>query len=204
MRKRHSSITMLDIIIHTIKCVIFNQRPGCQNYLLSQQEQHRIRHMQTFQNIPYPLLSPSTTSLTADNFANYFTRKTTSNSSQLHSPMSVQQTLTQRTIFCPPSFLLQKVKCLIFSYLATPQYPLISPASYSLCTSAFAHTHHQHTHLFSQVFPTTFKQARVTPLPKKPTLDTALSPPSVHSKITWTLCVQPSVFLPFTEQPYRQ
>ncbi len=92
MRKRHSSITMFDIIIHTIKCVIFNQRPGCQNYLLSQQEQHRIRHMQTFQNIPYPLLSPSTTYLTADNFANYFTRKTTSNSTQFSAPLTHELT----------------------------------------------------------------------------------------------------------------
>ncbi len=92
MRKRHSSITMRDIIIHTIKCVIFNQRPGCQNYLLSQQEQHRIRHTQTLQNIPYPLLSPSTTSLTADTFANYFTRKNTSISTQFSAPLTHELT----------------------------------------------------------------------------------------------------------------
>ncbi len=51
---------------------IFHQSSGCQNCLLPQQDQQCIRHTQTPQNIQYPPLSPSTTSLTADDFPTTF------------------------------------------------------------------------------------------------------------------------------------
>jgi len=60
--------------------------PHCQGFILPQQDQQRIWHTQSLQNIHLSPLSPSTTSLTADDFATFFTNKTRSISSQFPAP----------------------------------------------------------------------------------------------------------------------
>ncbi len=71
-------------------------------------------------------------------------------------------------------------------------------------------THIINTSLLTGIFPTAFKQARVTPLLKKTyikhfsfrKLQTCLSP-SIHSQNTQTSCLQPGLIVSFTEQQTR-
>ncbi len=72
-------------------------------------------------------------------------------------------------------------------------------------------THIINTSFHTGVFPSAFKQVRMTPLLKKPTLNPTLlenyrpvSPSSFHCKNTWMSCVQPSLCLSHTEQPHWQ
>ncbi len=81
--------------------------PHCQGFILPQQDQQRIWHTQSLQNIQLSPLSSSTTSLTADDFATFFTNKTRSIRSQFsdsHTQELKPTTSTDKTplfSFCP-------------------------------------------------------------------------------------------------------
>ncbi len=112
---------------------------------------------------------PPTTSITADDFATFFTEKTKTISSQFSPPLTRDLQPTRSTAqtpifsFCP----LTEAECPldpIPSHLLQAISPTLLPAL----------THIINTSLLTGIFPTGFKQARVTPLLKKPTLNTSL------------------------------
>ncbi len=100
----------------------------------------------TFNSLLCPPSPPPTTSITADDFATFFTNKTKTISSQFSPPLTQDPQPTRSTAQTP-----------IFSFCPLP-----------------ALTHIINTSLLTGIFPTAFKQARVTPLLKKPTLNTSL------------------------------
>ncbi len=132
----------------------------------------------TFNSLLCPPSPPPTTSITADDFATFFTEKTKAISSQFSPPQDLQPTRStaQTPIFsfCPLTE--AEVSKLLSSHPTTcPLDPIplhllqaISP------TLLPALTHIINTSLLTGIFPTAFKQARVTPLLKKPTLNTSL------------------------------
>ncbi len=128
-----------------------------------------------------PPSPPPTTSITADDFATFFTEKTKTISSQFLPPLTQDLQPTRSTAqtpifsFCPLTEA-EVSKLLLSSHPTTcPLDPIplhllqaISP------TLLPALTHIINTSLLTGIFPTAFKQARVTPLLKKPTLNTSL------------------------------
>ncbi len=112
-------------------------------------------------------------------FATFFTNKTSSISSQFHTCRNSNQTHLLLKLPSSPSVPSQRQKYtkLISSHPSTcplgpiPSYLLqaISPALLP------ALTHIINTSLLTGIFPTAFKQARVTPLLKKPTLNPSLT-----------------------------
>ncbi len=118
----------------------------------------------TFNYLLCPPSPPPTTSITADDFANVFTDKARTISSQFSPPHT--QDLQPTT--------------------STAQTPI-----FSFCPLTEALTHIINTSLLIGIFPTVFKQARVTPLLKKPTLNTSFienyRPVSLCSFIAKTL-----------------
>ncbi len=134
-----------------------------------------------FNHLLCPPPPPPTTSITADDFATFFTDKTKTISSQF-SPLLTQDLQPTRSTaqtpifsFCPLTEV-EVSKLLLSSHPTTctldpiPSHLLqaISP------TLLPALTHIINTSLLTGIFPTAFKQARVTPLLKKPTLNTSL------------------------------
>ncbi len=94
----------------------------------------------------------------------------------------------------------------IIHYLSARSYPhshLLQAISSSVIPAL---THIINTSLHTGTFPTAFKQARVSPLLKKPALNPALLettdryPSSIHCKVTWASCVQPTLSVSCTEQ----
>ncbi len=135
-------------------------------------------------------LSPSTTSLTADDFATFFTNKTRSISSQFSAPQTQElkpTTSTDKTpnfSFCPLTE--AEVSKLLLSSPPTTCHldPIPSHLLQAISPTLLpALTHIINTSLLTGIFPTAFKQARVAPLLKKPTFKISLtdSSPSLHS-----------------------
>ncbi len=120
-----------------------------------------------------PSSPPPTTSIKAD--VTFFTNKTKTISSQFSPPLTKDPQPTRLTAqtpifsFCPLTEA-EVSKLLHSSHPAIPSHLLqaISPALLP------ALTHIINTSLLTGIFPTAFKQARVTPLLKKPTLNTSL------------------------------
>ncbi len=135
----------------------------------------------TFNYLLCPPPPPPTTSITADDFAPFFTDTTKTISSHFSPPHTQDPQPTRSTAqipifsFCPLTEA-EVSKLLLSSHPTTcpldpiPSYLLqaISPALLP------ALTHIINTSLLTGIFPTAFKQARVTPLLKKPTLNTSL------------------------------
>ncbi len=124
---------------------------------------------------------PPTTSITADNFATFFTDKTRTISNQFPPPHTQDLQPTTSTAqtpifsFCPLTEA-EVSKLLLSSHPTTcPLDPIPSHLLQAISPTLLpALPHIINTSLFTGIFPTAFKQARVTPLLKKPTLNTSL------------------------------
>ncbi len=135
----------------------------------------------TFNSLLCPPPPPPTTSITADDFANFFTNKTKTISSQFSPPL-IQDPQPTRSTAQTPIFSLcplteaEVSKLLLSSHPTTcPLDPIPSHLLQAISPALLpALTHIINTSLLTGIFPTAFKQARVTPLLKKPTLNTSL------------------------------
>ncbi len=135
----------------------------------------------TFNSLLCPPSPPPTTSITADDFATFFTEKTKAISSQFSLPLTQDLQPTRSTAqtpifsFCPLTEA-EVSKLLLSSHPTTcPLDPIPSHLLQAILpTLLLALTHIINTSLLTGIFPTAFKQARVTPLLKKPTLNTSL------------------------------
>ncbi|XP_073691345.1 uncharacterized protein [Garra rufa] len=135
----------------------------------------------TFNSLLCPPPPPPTTSITADDFATFFTEKTTSISNKFSAPHIQELKLTTPTAETPlfsfhPLSEAEVTKLLLSSHPTTcPLDPIPSHLLQAISPTILpALTHIINTSLLTGTFPTTFKQARVTPLLKKPTLNTSL------------------------------
>ncbi len=132
----------------------------------------------TFNSLLCPPPPPPTTSITADDFATFFTDKTRTISNQFSPPhtQDLQPTTSNAQTpifsFCPLTE--AEVSKLLLSSPPTT-CPLDPIPSHLLQAISPTLTHIINTSLRTGIFPTAFKQARVTPLLKKPTLNTSLS-----------------------------
>ncbi len=144
--------------------------PHWQGFILPQQDQQRIWHTQSLQNIQFSPLSPSTTSLAAYDFAIFFTNKTSSISSQFSAPhmqdLKPTTSIAKTPIFaiCPLTEA-EVSKLLLSSHPTTcPLDPIPSYLLQAISPSLVpALTHIISTSLLTGTFPNAFKQARVTP-----------------------------------------
>ncbi len=135
----------------------------------------------TFNSLLCPPSPPPTTSITADDFATFFTNKTKTISSQFSPPLTQDPQPTRSTAqtpifsFCPLTEA-EVSKLLLSSHPTTcPLDPIPSHLLQAISPALLpALTHIINTYLLTGIFPTAFKQARVTPLLKKPTLNTSL------------------------------
>ncbi len=135
----------------------------------------------TFNSLLCPPSTPPTTSITADDFATFFTNKTKTISSQFSPPLTQDPQPTRSTAqtpifsFCPLTEA-EVSKLLLSSHPTTcPLDPIPSHLLQAISPALLpALTHIINTSLLTGIFPTAFKQARVTPLLKKPTLNTSL------------------------------
>ncbi len=135
----------------------------------------------TFNSLLCPPPPPPTTSITADDFATFFTDKTRTISNQFSPPHTQDLQPTTSTAqtsifsFCPLTEA-EVSKLLLSSHPTTcPLDPIPSHLLQAISPTLLpALTHIINTSLHTGIFPTAFKQARVTPLLKKPTLNTSL------------------------------
>ncbi len=134
----------------------------------------------TFNSLLCPPSPPPTTSITADDFATFFTYKTRTISSQFSPPLTQDPQPTRSTAqtpifsFCPLTEA-EVSKLLLSSHPTCPLGPIASHLLQAISPALLpALTHIINTSLLTGIFPTAFKQARVTPLLKKPTLNTSL------------------------------
>ncbi len=134
-----------------------------------------IRNLfRTFNSLLCPPSPPPTTSITADDFATFFTEETKAISSQFSPPLTQdlqQTTSTSQTpifSFCPLTEA-EVSKLLLSSHPTTcPLGPIPSHLLQAISpTLSPALTHTINASLLTGIFPTAFKQARVTPLLKK-------------------------------------
>ncbi len=150
LSRYQSLLSSFSAEVHTAKSSLFH------NKINSAPNMHDL--LRTFNYLLCPPSPPPTTSITADDFATFFTDKTRTISSQFSPPHTQvsKLLLSSHPTTCPldpiPSHLLQAIS------------PTLLPAL----------THIINTSLLTGIFPTAFKQARVTPLLKKPTLNTSL------------------------------
>ncbi len=131
----------------------------------------------TFSSLLCPL--PPSSTLTADDFGTFFINKITNLTAQLSTPQSVKHILPANinsfTYFSPISE--AKISKLILS--SHPTTCLLDPIPSHLLQAISlavvpALTHVVNTSLQTGIFPSAFKQARITPLLKKPTLNPTL------------------------------
>ncbi len=143
----------------------------------------------------------------------FFTDKTKTIRSQF-SPSFTQDLQPTRSTaqtpifsFCPLTEA-EVSKLLLSSHPTTcPLDPIPSHLLQAISPTLLPALTHINTSLLTGIFPTAFKQARVTPLLKKNyikhlyyrKLQTCLSP-SIHSQNTQTSCLQPGLIVSFTEQ----
>ncbi len=135
----------------------------------------------TFNFLLCPPSPPPTTSITADDFAAFFTDKTKTISSQFSPSLTQDLQPTRSTAqtpifsFCPLTEV-EVSKLLLSSHPTTcPLDPIPSHLLQAISPTLLpALTHIINTSLLTGIFPTAFKQAWVTPLLKKPTLNTSL------------------------------
>ncbi len=119
----------------------------------------------TFSSLLCPPPPPPSSTLTADDFGTFFINKITNLTAQFSTPQSVKHILPANinsfTYFSPLSE--AEVSKLILS-----SHPTTCPLL------LLALTHIVNTSLHIGIFPSAFKQARITPLLKKPTLNPTL------------------------------
>ncbi len=167
----------------------------------------------TFNSLLCPPSPPPTTSITADDFATFFTDKTKTISSQFSPPLTQDLQPTRSTAqtpifsFCPLTEA-EVSKLLLSSHRTTcPLDPipshLIQAISSSTLTST--HTHHQHISPHRHL-PHCIQAGSGYPTAQKTyikhfsyrKLQTCLSP-SIHCQNTRTSCLQPGLIVSFTE-----
>ncbi len=168
-----SFISSFSAEVHTAKSAHFhnkiNNAPDMRNLF------------RTFNSLLCPPPPPPITSITADDFATFFTNKTKTISSQFSPPLIQNPQSTRSTAqtpifsFCPLTEA-EVSKLLLSSHPTTcPLDPIPSHLLQAISPTLLpALTHIINTSLLTGIFPTAFKQARVTPLLKKPTLNTSL------------------------------
>ncbi len=134
----------------------------------------------TFNSLLCPPSPPPTTSITADDFAIFLQKKLKQSvvSFHLHSHRTSNQLDPLLKLLSSPSVpsLRRKYQLLLSSHPTTcPLDPIPSHLLQAISPTLLpALTHIINTSLLTGICPTTFKQARVTPLLKKPTLKTYL------------------------------
>ncbi|XP_073767046.1 uncharacterized protein isoform X2 [Danio rerio] len=133
----------------------------------------------TFSSLLYPPPPPASSTLTTDDFATFFCTKTAKISAQFAAPTTNTQdtTPTPHTLTSFSQLSESEVSKLVLSSHATtcPLDPIPSHLLQAISPAVIPTlTHIINTSLDSGLFPTTFKQARVTPLLKKPRLDHTL------------------------------
>ncbi|XP_073682691.1 uncharacterized protein [Garra rufa] len=135
----------------------------------------------TFNSLLCPPPPPPTTTITAEDFATFFTDKTASISNQFSAPHIQELKLISPASGTPlfsfsPHSEAEVSKLLLSSHPTTcPLDPIPSHFLQEIAPTILpALTHIINSSLLTGTFPTTFKQARVTPLLKKPTLNTSL------------------------------
>ncbi len=135
----------------------------------------------TFNSLLCPPPPPPTTSITADDFATFFTDKTRTISNQFSPPHTQDLQPTTSTAQTPifsfrPLTEPEVSKLLLSSHPTTcPLDPIPSHLLQAISPTLLpALTHIINTSLLTGIFPTAFKQAQVIPLLKKPTLNTSL------------------------------
>ncbi len=138
---------------------------------------HNLFRIFNYLLCPHP--PPPTTSITADDFATFFTDKTKTISSQF-SPSLTQDIQPTRSTAQTPIFSfcslteVEVSKLLLSSHPTTcPLDPIPSHLLQAISPTLLpVLTHIINTSLLTGIFPTAFKQARVTPMLIKPTLNT--------------------------------
>ncbi len=132
-----------------------------------------------FRTFNYLLCPPSprpTTSITADDVATFFTDKTRAISSNQHFQPTTSTAQTPIFSFCPLTEAEVSKRFLSSHPTTCPLDPIPSHLLQAISPTLLpALTHIINTSLLTGIFPTAFKQARATPLLKKPTLNTSLT-----------------------------
>ncbi len=158
--------------VHTAKSSHFNKINSAPDM------SNRFR---TFNSLLCPPPPPPTTSITADDFATFLTDKSKTISSQFSPSLTQHLQPTRSTAqtpifsFCPLTEA-EVSKLLLSSHPTTcPLDPIPSHHLQAISPTLLpALTHIINTSLLTGIFPAAFKQARVTPLLKNPTLNTSL------------------------------
>ncbi len=133
----------------------------------------------TFSSLLCPPPTPPSSTLTADDFATFFINKMTNLTAQFSTPQTVKHILPANihsfTSFSPLSEA-EVSKRILSSHPTTWPLGLIPSHLLQAISPAVvpALTHIVNTSLHTGVFPSAFKQARITPLLKKPTLNPTL------------------------------
>ncbi len=133
----------------------------------------------TFSSLLCPPPPPPSSTLTADNFGTFFINKITNLTAQFSTPQSVKHILPANinsfTYFSPLSEA-EISKLILSSHPTTcPLDPIPSHLLQAISPAVVpALTHIVNTSLYTEIFPSAFKQARITPLLKKPTLNPTL------------------------------
>ncbi len=133
----------------------------------------------TFSSILCPPPPPPSSTQTADDFGTFFINKITNLTAQFFTPQSVKHILPANinsfTYFSPLSEA-ETSKLILFSHPTTcPLDPIPSHLLQAISPAVVpALTHIVNISLYTGIFPSAFKQARITPLLKKPTLNPTL------------------------------
>ncbi len=133
----------------------------------------------TFSSLLYPPPPPPSSTLTADVFATFFINKITNLTAQFSTPQSVKHILPANihsfTAFSPLSEA-EVSKLILSSHPTTcPLDPIPSHLLQAISPAVVpALTHIVNTSLHTGIFPSAFKQAFITPILKKPTLNPTL------------------------------
>ncbi len=133
----------------------------------------------TFSSLLCPPPPPLSSTLTADDFGTFFINKITNLTAQYSTPQSVKHILPANinsfTHFSPLSEA-EVSKLILSSHPTTcPLDPIPSHLLQAISPAVVpALTHIVNTSLHTRIFPSAFKQARITPLLKKPTLNPTL------------------------------
>ncbi len=135
----------------------------------------------TLSSFLYPSPPPTSSTLTSDDFATFFINKITNITAQFSTPQSVKHILTENIhsfTFFSPLFEAEVSKLILSSHPTTcPLDPIPSNLLQAISPAVVpALTHIINTSLHTGIFHSAFKQARITPGLKKPTLKGIVHP----------------------------
>ncbi len=181
--------------VHTAKSSHFH------NKINNAPDMHNL--FRTFNSLLCPPSPPPTTSITADNFATFFTNKTKTISSQFSPPLTQDPKPTRSTAqtpifsFCPPHWggSIQTSPLQPSYNMSSRPYPLTPSPSNLSRTPTSTHTHYQHISPYRHL-PHCIQAGSGNPTAQKTyikhfsfrKLQTCLSP-SIHCQNTRTSCL---------------